>query len=412
MSYPYGQPGYGQGPYGGRVSVSSLVNPWGITVVIYDKNWLPKGFYQTGSGTLMGVEFSHDENGCLDFTLHFGTYANLIKGDLIKIYVFDVEDPFYTGVVRRVPLFGSTAQTYDYAGYGLNDYLVRLNSGELTYSSQTIAYIIGQFAAIMTASGKITVNPIKIVAPTTVVTQIKFHYVTLSDALSNVQKIANADGNDYLYGIDEAGEFFFRPRRTDTIVTLIQGVNARYGLEHYEPKDGSQEPVTKLHVFKSDGTFFADYTTTDGTLDVNEQKLTAPDGLSTADIPSWALGQLLILQQSPIEATVDWHVWRQQPLRLFGDGYVRVICNRPPTTKNVSSTAWGAGAWGAGYWGGAPAYTGYARDDTLKVKKVVYKFTGSMAERTMELGALPIQLDREMIKINKNIEDLRVSSGR
>jgi len=101
-----------------------------------------------------------------------------------------------------------------------------------------------------------------------------------------------------------------------------------------------------------------------------------------------------------------WKVEEIAPTKLMADGLVRVICNRPPTTKTVTGTAYGAGAYGAGPYGGGPAYTGFTLDDTLIVKEVAYKISDKEAMRTITLGARPVDQATELLEINKKVVQL------
>jgi hypothetical protein len=406
MSTPYGSPAYGGGPYGGR---TGTYTPSGATILIYDRLGGAKGFFQSGIGSFLGLEFVLDENGCNSFTLHFAGYVEIDKTDRIRIFLFDNEDPFFFGVVRSVPIDGSTSQVYDYSGYGMNDYLLRLSTGELTYAGDTIEEIVADLVdSIIVTAGQITKNLLKLQAPATVITSINFHYVSIKAAFEELQKIANADGNEYVFGVDGWGDFFFRPRSTDLMATLHVG-RGRYGISSYEPTD-SGEQKTKLHVFRDDGTYYGTYISDDADLDIWEEKLTAPK-IDDADIDNWATGQLLQLEQVTRSASVVWTIWPQKPLLLTADGLIRVLCARPPTNTTVSGTPFGVGFFGEGLFGG-DVYTGFLIDDTLKVKRVTCKLAGKESSRDIELGTVEVDMPGEVIKVYKNIEALRVSSGR
>lgn len=408
MRTPYGYPGYGRGAYGGRDSVYS---PVGATVLVYDRSGAAKGFFQLGIGKFFGIEFSVDENGCNMFTLHFSGYVEIERGYKVLVFLFDQADPFFSGVVRSVPVEGSTSLTYDYGGFGMNDYLVRLTTGNASYVGDTVAEIVEDLLdSVIVPNTTIVKNLLKIQAPDTVVTQINFKYAKLKEALEELQKIANADGNDYLFGVDNLSEFFFKPRAQEVVATLVVGAAGRYGIDAYEPVDGG-EPRTLLHVLKDDGTYYADFASADGTLDVYEEKLTAPP-IDDADLDNWALGQLAVLERYERQATVQWRIWTQQPLVLLADGQVRVLCHRPPTDPGERDMRiWYEGLWGSGLWGGE-LYQGYTLDDTLDVKSVQYTVNDRAAMREVELGARRPNLLEDVIRIQKDVTALRVSSGR
>jgi len=407
VSTAYGRLRFGGGAYGGRAGIST---PIGAVVVVFDLFGARKGIYQSGVGTFIAVDFSHDEAGCSAFGLHFAGYVDINRNDRVVVYLFDSPEPFFTGVVRSVPVQGSTSKVYDYAGLGLNDYLVRISTGQASYVGDTILDIVNDLVdSRIIAFSPIVKNQMKIQAPTTVVTQIDFKFVPLKDALEELQSIANADGNDYLFGVDSIGEFFFRPRAQEVKVTLVVGFRGRYGISSYDPKDAG-EPKTLLHVLKNDGTYYSDFATTDGTIDVFEEKVTAPN-IDDADLDNWALGQLWRLERYEREATIEWQIATQLPELLVGDGQVRVLCHRPTTRGAVTGTPWGDGLWGDGIWGGE-GYAGYTLDDTLDVKRVEYSVASGSSVRKIQLGTRAVDLMSEMVRIDKDLAALRVSSGR
>jgi hypothetical protein len=99
-------------------------------------------------------------------------------------------------------------------------------------------------------------------------------------------------------------------------------------------------------------------------------------------------------------------------LALFADGNLRVISNIPsPQSEAGSSSLYGAGTYGSGIYGGEQ-YQGKDIDDTLKIKDIIYTVNSNTAQRTIQLGGFAVQLDRQIVDVNKNIEALRVSLGR
>ena len=405
MATGYGDLKYGQGAYGGKTSKYS---PVGATLYIYDRFDALKGAYQMGAGQLISCNFKHDEAGCNSFSLQFSGYADIAKSDYVKIYIMDSDDCFFTGVIRSIPIRGSTNQDYVYSGYGFNDYLVRINTGAETYTGETIRDIVEDLITTKVETQcPIIWSGVNVDILDTVITEISFKYVSIFDALDQLKAIANADGNDYRVGVDENGNFMFKARQTETLKTLIVAAAGLYGIKEYNPTD-SEEAKSRIYVLKKDGTYYGAYSTTE-TRDIFEIKLTAPD-IDDDDIDAWAAGQLWKLEQEERKAKIKWQIENIKPFKLMADGYLRIICNRPPTVKNISGSAWGAGVWGAGIWGGEQ-YTGITLDDTLKVKEVEYSIDAAGAIRGIQLGSVPVTLDREMIEINKEIERLKITAG-
>lgn len=404
----YGRARYGAGAYGGRALPPADLSRAAMIEVV-DPSGAPKAFFQTGAGVLLAVNFSLDECGCKDFSLSFSRGVNISERDRVAIRLFDGDDYFFRGVVRAVPIAGSTKREFTYGGFGLNDYLGRVLTGDLSYAGDPVAEILADLAAILTAETPVGYNPGKVVLNTDItVTGTAFHFETLKDALKTLQDIQNSDGGDYVYGVDQDGEFFFRPRSAALVTTLVVGKRGRHGITAYEPDDAN-EARSQLVVLRKDGTYFATYTSAED-LDVWQEKVTGPD-LADADLDLWARGQLLVKERETRQATVTWEIERARPTLLVADGTLRVISQVPPVVLAPGSSLFGAGLFGAGLFGGH-VYDGQLVDDTLAVKGVAYAVAAEGATRTVQLGAVPVSLDRDMIEIHKDVQALRTSLGR
>jgi hypothetical protein len=409
----YGYSTYGSGPYGGflpRPFISTIP----ITIEVYDYIGRLKQSYQSAACDLVSVDFAHAESGCKDFTLVFGSIKNITKNDHIKLKIFTSDKYFFTGVVRTIPIAGSTSSNYQYTGFGWNDYLQRLNTGNLSLGGHTVAYIVLYLLQhVLMANTLVTCNYAKIAPLTMSVTTCDFARVGLKDAFDALQNIANSDGSNYRYGVDETGDFFFMPHDTTVQTTLIAGKRGDNGIPKYEPKD-SYEARTKYYVVRADGTYYGSVNTTVAGNDIYEEKLTAPEGLADADIGLWALGQMLDNQTTKRTASVDWKIKTYYPQLLTGDGYLRVISNIPPKRKPKAlvSAPWNVGQWGNnGVWGGQQ-YEGYYIDDTLQIVEVKYKISAKEATRSITLGSRPITMESEILKIRQKLVDLAISLGK
>lgn len=409
MSYAYGSRDYGYGFYGGRTD--HPVDFYRAALVeVYDPTGALKSIFQTGSSSLISMSFTHDEAGCRDFSLSFSGYVNIGKKDTVRIRLFDSDDYFFRGVVRSIPIDGSTKLEFNYSGFGLVDYLSRITTDDQDYTGDTVEDIVNDLLdTVITVKTPITKNPLKLVFDSTItVTEIVMHYETVMDGLKTIRDIANSDGSDYVYGVDADGEFFFRPRDTVLKASLVVGKRGRMAIPAYEPQD-SFEAKSALIVLKKDGTYYATYTSTED-IDIYEEKLTAPD-INDADLDNWAEGQLLIKEVETRQATVQWEVERVLPTRLFADGWLRIVSQIPPDNLNVGTSLFGTGTFGSGIFGGVQ-YDGKLIDDTLKIKEVAYEISGAGASRKIQLGAIPVRLDRDMIEIHKDVKSLRTSLGR
>lgn len=406
--YDYGSRNYGEGFYGGR-EITAKFAPVGSVVEVYTRSLTLKAIYQTGVGDFLGLHFVIDESGGRNFTLFFATYASINKRDIVKIRLMDSDDYFFTGVIRNIPLDGSTEQSYIYGGYGFTDYLHRINTESQNYTSTTVRTVVLHILDnLIVPKTPISKNLGKISQLNIAISDVSFNYIQVSNALEEIKKLANSDGNDYLVGVDADGDFFFLARSSEVVNTLVVGKDGINTIPEYSPTE-IVEAKSKLYVLRNDGTLYGTETSTED-IDVFEEKVTAPD-FSDSDIGLWAQGQLLIKEQETRQASVLWEIETSNPLRLIADGFLRIISNIPSTVGAVPASAvFGAGAFGAGAFG-IFSYSGKDVDDTLKIKEISYTINDREAIRQIQLGALPVEIDRQIVDVNKKVDKLSTVLG-
>lgn len=409
MSYPFGSPSYGDKNYGGTQNLYGM-SAIPIIVEWYSNTLTYKGVFQSGSGNFLGCEFSLDESGCKDFVLFFAQSVGILKKDIIKIKLFNSDDYFFTGVVRETPIDGSTESSYNYVGFGLNDYLVRTNAESLSYANDTIQEILDDLLdTIITSKTPIIKNATKINPPNITIISLEINYNQVDSVLDTLKKIASSDGNEYIVGVDQEGEFFFRPRDTETKVNLVVGKKGIYGIDKYEPND-EYESRTKYFVLDKDGTYITTVSSSEDN-DIYEDKITAPD-IDNTSIENWAEGLLRINEVNTRRASIQWKIEEVNPLLLIADGRIRILSNIPPITPTTpNSNPYGSGTYGSGIYGGGQ-YTGKDLDDLLDVKEVKYILNGGSSVRNIQLGSLPVRLDGEILNVKRDLINLRVSLGR
>lgn len=408
MAYDYGQNNYGGKIYGGHEQAFAL-SSIPVIVELYDNTLGRKNTFQTGVGDFLGCEFTLDKSGCKDFVLGFAGAVNIIKTDIVKIKLFNSIDNFFTGVIRKTPIDGSTEADYTYSGYGLNDYLVRLNAGSLSYSSKTITYILSDILDnTIVPNSPIVKNATKINVPDITLTSFDSNYSQIPDIIDTLLKIANSEGK-YISGVDHDGEFFFKPKSAEEQVFLAVGKTGKYGIDRYEPED-TFEAKTRYYVLDKDGVYVTSVASTEGN-DIFEQKLTAPD-IDNTSIEKWADGILAENEKEKRRATIEWKIEEIDPLRLIADGTIRVLSNIPPEDNAaLEENPYGSGVYGSGLYGGELSKWKIL-DDTLDIIEVTYTLNGNRSVRTIQLGSLPVRFDETINTLRKNLVDLRVSLGR
>lgn len=325
------------------------------------------------------------------------------------MFLLDSLKRFYTGVVRSVPIEGSTSQVYVYAGFGLNDYFQRVNAESLSYVNKTLTFIVNDLVDdVIVAKTPITKSVAKISLPNITMASFTINYSQVGDVLAAIKAIADSGLTEYVYGVDQDGDFFFMERSDDTVATLFVGKRGAYGIPTYEPED-EEEQRTKLFVLKSDGTYYTTITS-GGANDIYEERLKGPD-IDDVSLGLYAQGYLAKMERATRSASVEWKIEERSPQLVVADGNVRVLSNIPISLQRAASQGlhfWGVGFWNESYWGGEP-YLGYNLDDTLSIRAVEYSITNDEAMRTLTLGALPAKIESAIADIYRNMAKIVVN---
>lgn len=405
----YGAGIYNGGPYGGG-KPPFVTSDIPVLIEHFDNTLGYLGAFQTGVGDFIGTEFTVDESGSRDFTLFFGASQVIKKTDIIKIKLFGADDYFFTGVVRDTPISGSTKSEYNYSGFGLNDYLFRINGENQSFLSKTIAEILNSLVDnIIVPKTPIKKNTAKIKPPAITIGSFTANYTQFPEVLDTLINIANSSGDIYSSGVDETGEFFFLPLSTEIKKVLVVGAEGENGISEYEPQD-EFEARTKLFILDDNGNLITTLSSTEDN-DIWEEKVLAPQ-LDNADAAKWAQGILAEKEINRRRASLRWKIEERDPQVLLANGAIRIISTIPPiSTVPPSPNPFGSGTFGSGLFGGGQI--GWEEtDDELLIKEVKYVLNGSESIRNIELGAIPVRLDDEVKKIRKNIQNLEINIGR
>ena len=376
---------------------------------VYTQSGSLKSAYQIGSGVLLGVTFMIGQSGPESFTLKFSDYAEIENNNLIKIRVFGGTDYFFTGVVRNVPIEGSTDEDFTYTGFGLSEYFGRISTESKTYTGQTVEYIIEDLLDDVIVPKTPIEKDVSLIDSTGVtVNDITFDYIQMSEALKQLKELAQASGIQYITGVNQEGKFFFLQRDETVIKTLVVGKNSETGIPYYNPSD-ENEARTKYFIKKSDGTFYGTVQSIEDN-DIYEETLTAPE-IDDDDLISWATGILTESEINTRKATIEWQIETENPTVLIGDGRLRIISNRP--ARNISTIApsfYGQGYYGQGLYGGEQPDS-VLLDDTLRILSVEYIINDSMAKRNIQLGLANPSLLTSILQIRSELKGLKISLG-
>lgn len=251
---------------------------------------------------LVSVEFKLEETGCSDFTLTLNReYADLIFiNQRISIYLFGETSPRYTGYVNARALSGTTTETIEVSGYGYFGKFEKIIINETYENIEVMAAVSDLIQNTVAAKTGITYNSRKMVSTDFTLTGQQFAYATAKDVLEDLAGYAD----DYVYGVDELMEFYFKPRTT----TINEDSRLWVGthLTTFEPEEDMSDLVNYFYVKygeeQDDGSYyyldddsepvaFYDQTSID-TYGYYEDVLTMPTAITSTDVIRWAQNKL------------------------------------------------------------------------------------------------------------------------
>ena len=167
-----------------------------------------------GSGVednaLSQLTFAITSTGCGECTMTFKkmpSNVELTYMQRIDIHLFGDSQPWYSGYILSRPVEGTTESTYTYKAHG---YYNRLESMYLfqTYESMDVADIVRDIARQAEKSQDLIYNETKIITAGYTVQKLVFDGTSVKDALKTLADFAV----DYVYGVDENRNLYFKPR--------------------------------------------------------------------------------------------------------------------------------------------------------------------------------------------------------
>mgnify|MGYP001063364405 FL=1 len=167
-----------------------------------------------GSGiednALSSLSFSITSTGCGDCTLTFKklpSNVELTYMQRIDIHLFGDVQPWYSGYILSRPVEGTTESTYTFKAHG---YYNRLESMYLfqTYENMDVADIVRDIARQAERSQDLIYNETKIITAGYTVQKLVFDGTSVKNALKTLADFAI----DFVYGVDEYRNLYFKPR--------------------------------------------------------------------------------------------------------------------------------------------------------------------------------------------------------
>lgn len=244
---------------------------------------------------VISASFELTTTGCGQFSISLASVpigVEITHKTRFDFYLFGDKDPWYSGYITERPMPGNTTKKLEYSGFGyvaqLDTYLV---SG--TYENMDISLIADDIIRGVEKQTGIRYRESKIYSTGFTVTKIVWENEPAVDAMKTLEELAV----NFVYGVDERRDFYFRPLKTD--------INER----------------ARLHV----GKHLTEFLPTENTDDVINYIIAegGVDGVTT--IVQDAISQTLygikkdVLRNSSISTLADLQEWANNQLEALKD---------------------------------------------------------------------------------------------
>lgn len=333
---------------------------------------------------LTSIEFELTANGCGDLKIITDKDNRLPAGynQRIDISLFGDNQPWYSGYIQQVPQIGNTDDLAQYSGYGFFNQLDKVLVAR-TYSQQDIAAIVDHIMRTdVEPKTSIVYNSGKIYNVGYTAEKLAFDYVKAKEAIKTLAEFAT----DYVYGVDEYRQLFFKP--------LAIGINenSRFWVGHhvhdFKPEEDTDDIINFFYVkggslddggeniYKdANGNPVAFYDTASiDTFGRQEDILSIPTAIGKTDIERWAHSQLLLSKDAKRTAKVGNFAQEVAYRKIKPEGLARI------TTAD-----------------------GLTYD--YPIKSVKYKIDSKGVQFSMQMGDYERRLDRYIAKLYRDAKN-------
>lgn len=340
-----------------------------------EKNALNKVTFEitsTGCGQCQLVFYGKPDNAQLDYMQR------------IDIHLYGDRKPWYSGYILTRPIEGTTETQFTYKGYGFYDRLANVLVFK-TYEKVDVGEIVRDIARqVETQTLQIAYNASKIQDVGYSPTKLVFDGVTAKEALKTLSNFAV----DYVYGVDEYRNIYFR--RRETAVNEQARLTVGKHLTSYSPTWDASKLVNWARIKGGNiddkgeqWLCIVEDTDSQQTYGIHQAVWSLPEAYSVEDATRW--GQNQVAQyKTPVKSAKVSGVNLDYP---YPDGTFNV---RHMTTEGLAEIRRLDGD-----------------TDTYPIKKIKYTVSGADGIKTeLELGEPEFSVDRYLAGIERRAKDI------
>lgn len=388
--YPYGRYGWaapvtvpgGDGPILPDDKIAFLPDVY--TVIAYNSDGTKTAIFGAGSesNSIKKLTFELAETGCGKVDITFNKLPDNTELDYrqrIDIHLYNDPRPWYSGYIITRPVDGTTEGSFRFTGHGYYNLLEKvIVTG--TFENMEASGIVKEIARTVERNVGLTFNADKIVNTAYTITRIEFDHVTAKEALKQLSDFAV----DYVYGVDEYRQLYFKPRDNDINEQARFWVGQH--VKSYVPAWDVEKIVNHAYI-KGGGVddageqWLAEVSDTESqaVYGLQEAVWTLPSAYAAADAARWGLNQISKYKE-PVKSAKVSGIRLEYP-RPDGSFFVRRLSTQGQTAITTLKGA----------------------VHTYPISKLKYTVTDTDGIKLdMELGEPPFAVDRYLADLGRN----------
>lgn len=368
--------------------------PGQYVVYAYKPNGTRTAIFGEGSETnaLNKVIFEVTSTGCGQCQLVFykkPDNAQLDYMQRIDIHLYGDRKPWYSGYILNRPIEGTTETQFTYKGYGFYDRLANVLLFK-TYTNMDVGEIVRDIAKLVERQTlQIAYNESKIQEVGYRPAKLVFDGVTVKAALKTLSDFAV----DYVYGVDEYRNIYFR--RRETAVNEQARLTVGKHIAGYTPTWDASKLVNWARIkggnIDEQGEQWlcvVEDAESQRTYGLHQAVWSLPEAYNVQDAARWGQNQIDQYKQ-PVKSAKVTGVNLEYP---YPDGTFNV---RHMTTEGLAEIRRLDGTV-----------------DTYPIKKIKYTISGSSGIQTeLELGEPEFTVDRYLSAVERRAKDLEQSQA-
>lgn len=296
---------------GPEPSIDSTYLPNIYSIIAYNDDGTKTAYFGSGSesNNIKKLTFEIVETGCGKVEITFSklpTTAELNYRQRIDIHLYNDPKPWYSGYILERPVDGTTKEgEYKFVGHGYYNLLKKVIINK-TYTNMEVTAIVVDIARTVESKTGLRMNSSKIIPTDYTISKIVLDHVNVQEALDQLCDFAI----DYVYGIDEYRELYFKPR-VDEINEQARFWVGQH-LDSYVPKWNIDKIVNHAYIkggnVDDNGEQWlaeVEDKESQSKYGIQEEIWTLPSAYSTNDAKRWGKNQLDNYKEPTKSATVS-----------------------------------------------------------------------------------------------------------